>query len=143
MTHVFEIGNQAAHLSRRLRAPFTVVGLSVLLALGGCAGGGGLSLGRQGAAPAARTAAAPAPSDPLLAFAARAQPGAQESLTLADGQPASVRLVRAYHAASGRECREIAVGAGMSERSRLVCGSATSGWVETRPLLPGGGVGRP
>lgn len=143
MKHVFEISNQAAHCSRPLRAVFTAFGLSALLALGGCAGVGGWSLGRQGAAPSGQAAAAPAPSDPLLAFAARAAPGARESVTLANGQPASVRLVRAYHAASGRECREIAVGTGMSERSRLVCGSAETGWAETRPLLPGGGVGRP
>jgi hypothetical protein len=142
MKHVFEIGGPAALCPQRLRVTGTVLGLSALLALGGCAGGGGWSLGRQGAAPATAAAAA-APSDPLLAFAARAQPGDRESLTLAGGQPATVRLVRAYHAASGRECREIAVGTGMAERSRLVCGSDGGGWAESRPLLPGGGVGRP
>lgn len=144
MKQDFEIGSQAAHRARRLRPLVTALGLSGLLVLAGCAGGGRLSLGRPAAAPATPpAAAAAAPSDPLLAFAARAQPGTQESVTLADGQPASLRLVRAYHAASGRECREVAVGTGMAERSRLVCGSAAAGWAESRPLLPGGGVGRP
>ena len=108
MKHAFEIGRHTAHRARRLRPLVTALGLSGLLVLSGCAGAGRLSLGRTGVAPATPPTAA-APTDPLLAFAARAQPGTQESVTLADGQPASLRLVRAYHAASGRECREISV----------------------------------
>lgn len=61
---------------------------------------------------------------------------------LANGQSARVRLVRAYNAASGRECREVLVGAGVAERSRLVCAADAGVWAEARPLL-GGGATRP
>lgn len=140
--------NPAASHNRLARSWLPVLALIPLLALGACArgaaSGGGWGFGRDGAA-AAPTATQPAqpPSDPLLAFAARAQPGAQESLTLTDGQPATVRLVRSYNAASGRECRELQVGTGMAERARLVCATPGGGWAEARPLLRGGGIGRP
>ncbi len=91
--------------------------------------------------PAAPVAAA-APMDPLVAFAATAQPGAETTLALPGGGPALVRVVRAYNAASGRECRELLVGAGIGERTRLVCG-ADGQWAEARPLLRGGGLQRP
>jgi hypothetical protein len=118
-----------------------------LATLGGCARGGASMQGvwpfsRDGAAPAAAAAAA-APADPLAAFAARARPGARESVTLADGQPATVSLARSYNAASGRECRELLVGSGLAERSRLFCATPGGGWAESRALLRGGGVGRP
>jgi len=83
-----------------------------------------------------------APADPIAAFAAGAMPGAQSRIVLSDGQPANVRLVRRYHAASGRECREVLVGAGMSQRAQLVC-QGESGWASARPLLPGAAAGRP
>lgn len=82
------------------------------------------------------------PSDPIAAFAAQAAPGSQSRILLADGQPANVRLLRSYHAASGRECREVLVGAGMSQRSQLVC-LGDGGWSSARPLLPGAAAGRP
>ncbi len=119
--------------------------LAVALLLSGCAGGSGLMsawpFNRQ-AAPAAAAAPLP-PADPVLAFAARSQPGAQDRIILADGQPATARLVRAYNAASGRECREVAVTTGMGERARVVCATPEGGWVETRTLLRGGGIPRP
>ena len=133
-------------VSRRPHATLPLLGIALLgaLSLGGCARGGtGLSWqAGRGTTPAA-PAVAQTPSDPLLAFASRAQPGAQDNIVLGDGQPATVRLARVYAAASGRECREVVVGAGMAERSRLVCVDPSGNWAEARPLLRGGGVARP
>lgn len=116
------------------------IALVALLAISGCA-----RLGGEGGA--GGTAAAPgvgvASSDPVVVFAGRARPGAQERVVMADGQSAQVRLVRTYNAASGRECRELLVGSGMVERPRLVCATGNGGWTEARPLLRGGGAGRP
>ncbi|WP_439598705.1 hypothetical protein [Falsiroseomonas sp.] len=92
--------------------------------------------------PAAAPAGVPASTDPVVIFAGQAQPGSSQRIVLPDGQTAQVRVVRAYNAASGRECREVLVGSGMVERSRLVC-AVPGGWVEARPLLRGGGTARP
>lgn len=74
-------------------------------------------------------------SDPVVAFAANAAPGAEDSVLLpATGQTARLRLVRAYSAASGRECREVQVSAGGAAQMRLLC-SAGTGWREARPLM--------
>lgn len=102
---------------------------------------GGLALlGACAATPQPPVASAPAvPQDPLAAFAAQATPGAQGRVTLPDGQPATVRLARSYHAASGRECREVLVGTGLGQRSQLVCQGEGGNWAATRPLLRGGG----
>lgn len=85
------------------------------------------------------TAAAGGPvapiTDPVVAFAASAGPGAEDTVTLpSTGQTVRLRLVRAYAAASGRECREVQVGAGTGSTSRLLCG-AGNGWREARPLI--------
>ena len=81
-------------------------------------------------------------SDPVVAFAASASPGAEDTVLLAEtGQSARVRLVRAYAAASGRECREVQMGTGGGSSSRLLC-SAGTGWLEARPLIRGS-TGRP
>ena len=81
-------------------------------------------------------------SDPVVAFAASASPGAEDTVLLAEtGQSARVRLVRAYAAASGRECREVLVGTGTGGRTRLLC-RAGEGWREARPLI-GSASGRP
>ncbi|MCO6419276.1 hypothetical protein JYK14_24400 [Siccirubricoccus sp. KC 17139] len=111
------------------------------MALTGCA-----ALGERGGADAdglVTPAAYVTPADPLAAFAATAAPGSQGSVALAGtGQVARVRLLRSYVAASGRECREVLVGSGYDERSRLICQGET-GWVEARPLLRGGAASRP
>lgn len=74
-------------------------------------------------------------SDPIVAFAASSGPGAEETVTLAQtGQAVRLRLVRAYAAASGRECREVQIGAGGGSATRLFCGAGT-GWREARPLI--------
>jgi hypothetical protein len=141
MKQAIVIGRAQA-MPRRGTPGLPLVMLGVALLLPGCAGGGGWPFGRGGATTAAPATAAE-PSDPVLAFAARSQPGTQERITLANGQPATVRLVRAYHAASGRECREVALGTGLGERSRLLCATPEGGWSESRTLLRGGGIPRP
>jgi hypothetical protein len=73
------------------------------------------------------------PGDALAAFAATASVG---SSGVVDGQPA--RLARVYHAASGRECREVVVGGGMSQRALVACREADGSFVSARPLLLGG-----
>jgi hypothetical protein len=81
-------------------------------------------------------------SDPVAAFAAAAAPGSETVAVLPEtGGSARLRLLRSYSAASGRECREVLVGAGFDERSRLVCRDDGAGWVPARPLLRGGGGG--
>jgi 17 kDa common-antigen outer membrane protein len=106
--------------------------LAVLAAglLAGCAETGG-------GAPSAGAETPVAISDPVVAFAASASPGAEDSVVIAStGQTARVRLVRAYTAASGRECREVAVRTGGGSETRLLCRAGT-GWREARPLLRG------
>lgn len=105
-----------------------------LLLLAACAPDGAAP--RQAAEPAAPI------SDPVVAFAAAASPGAEDTVLLpGTGQAARVRLVRAYAAASGRECREVLVGTGGGSASRLLC-RAGDGWREARPLI-GSVTGRP
>ncbi|MCI0756486.1 DVU3141 family protein [Teichococcus vastitatis] len=100
----------------------------------------------QGAPGHASGAAAPLPArpaDPLAAFAARAQPGQVEDVSPQPGAaPVTVRLVRAYQAGSGRECRELTVGYRAS-RPALYCEDPVAGWSVARALLRGGAVGRP
>ncbi|MBR0679876.1 hypothetical protein GXW74_05210 [Roseomonas eburnea] len=100
----------------------------VALLLAACAETGG------GAA--SSIADAPAPiTDPVVAFAASASPGAEDGVVLAGtGQTARVRMVRAYAAASGRECREVLVRTGGGTETRLLCRAGT-GWREARPLI--------
>ncbi len=108
-----------------------------LLLLAACSGGAG-GLWNSTAAPGPSPAAVAASQDPIAVFAAQATPGAQSRVTLADGQPANLRLGRSYFAASGRECREVLVGAGVTQRNQLVCQAEGGVWVPARPLLRGG-----
>lgn len=104
--------------------------LGIALLMAGCA--------ETGVAPAPGAEGPVAPiSDPVVAFAASAGPGAEETVTLpSTGQTVRLRLVRAYAAASGRECREVQMGTGSGSASRLLCGAGT-GWREARPLIRG------
>ena len=88
----------------------------------------------SGGGPAAVASALAPPADPLLAFAGSAAPGASGTVATTDGLRL-VRLVRSYHAASGRECREVALArpAGVEER-RLAC-AIPDGWEWAAPLL--------
>jgi hypothetical protein len=117
------------------RAPLLAVAL-LAAALSGCADDGSR---RQAAAPVAP----PAPTDPVVAFAAQAQPGQEARILLASGQSTMARLARSYSAASGRECREVLLGTGAGQQSQLVCQADHGGWVAARPLLRGGGTSRP
>jgi hypothetical protein len=71
-------------------------------------------------------------TDPIALFAASASPGAEGSVVTGSGQSVRVRLLRAYSAASGRECREVTVSG--SANSRVFCQSAGA-WTEARPLI--------
>jgi hypothetical protein len=84
------------------------------------------------AAPAPVVSAVPRGPDPLGDFAETATPG---SVGFVNGERA--RLVRAYNAASGRECREIILGSGTSERAAVACRSASGQFVSSTPLLRG------
>lgn len=117
------------------KAPLIAATLLAVVVLGGCAGS---APGQQAA-----VAAPPPPTDPVVAFAAQAQPGSESRILLADGQSTTARLARSYSAASGRECREVLLGTGAGQHSRLVCQAENGGWVATRPLLRGGATGRP
>lgn len=111
------------------------------LALSGCAGmpsaPGAEAMPAGAAVP---VAAAPAPAaDPLAAFAATAAPGTEGQVPLpGTGRNARARLLRAYHAASGHECREVLIGSGLEERTSLVC-QQDGTWAAVRPLLRGSG----
>jgi hypothetical protein len=120
-------------LHRRTNRWF-VLGL-LAAAAPGCAGN---PFGFQDAQPAAPAVAA-APADPVAAFAATAVPGSETVAALPDtGGNARLRLLRSYNAASGRECREVLIGTGVSERTRLVCRREDGAWAAARPLLSGG-----
>lgn len=103
---------------------------ALLLALSGCEA--------PGAGSAPQTVAAPAQSlHPVTAFAAESAPGAVGQVVLPEtGQMAHLRLVRAYAAASGRECREVLVRSSGQERTRLFCHDGQT-WIEARPLVSG------
>ena len=101
--------------------------LAVVLLLAGC---GSNDAALRGDAPVV-----PRAPDPIAIFAASATPGADGTVTIPEtGQNIRVRLLRAYAAASGRECREVAVGG--AAQNRLLCRD-DAGWVEARPLLRG------
>jgi hypothetical protein len=113
----------------------------VLGALAAAAPGCSSLLIDGGNAPSAAAAPSP-PADPVAAFAAAAVPGSETVAALpeAGGGGARLRLLRSYAAASGRECREVLIGTGMTERTRLVCRQEGGGWAAARPLLSGGGA---
>lgn len=82
--------------------------------------------------PAAQVASLPRGSDPLGDFAASASRG---QTGMVNGQPA--RFTRSYNAASGRECREIALGSGSNERLVVACRRPDGAFAASRPLLRG------
>ncbi|MEI6159153.1 MAG: DVU3141 family protein [Roseococcus sp.] len=70
--------------------------------------------------------------DPLAEFAVSATPG---SVGTVNGERA--RMNRAYNAASGRECREVILGFGGSERVAVACRDASGAFVSSLPLMRG------
>jgi 17 kDa common-antigen outer membrane protein len=130
----------------RLARPLPMLALAAL-ALTGCAGqqrpAEAPVTGPQPIALAPGAAVPALPGDPIAAFAATATPGAERQVVLpGTGRSTRVRLLRAYNAASGRECREVLVGTGFEERSALVC-RQEEGWATARPLLQRGGTRAP
>jgi hypothetical protein len=118
--------------ARMALGPALVMVLPVLLLAGGCESLT-LTTGTDGAAPA------PVATTTTAALAPIAGTGAMSGGMMTD--PATgqvVRVQRSYFAASGRECRELMTGAGVGERSSLVCQDG-EGWTPSRPLLRGGG----
>ena len=128
----------------------------LLLALGGCATHSteeswwnpvGLGPAPVSPPPATGVVLPVRAADPLAAFAARAQPGQAETVVTADGgRTVSARMVRAYNAASGRECRELQLGASSvpgGAPGATYCKDPSQGWVAARALLRGGAVYRP
>jgi hypothetical protein len=107
-----------------------------LLLLAGC------GADRQMATPAAAPAPVVAQQDPLGQFVGSMPPGQAGTVVLADGRATQARVVRAYAAASGRECREVILGAGTTGRASVLCQSEGQ-WVAARPLLLGSGAARP
>ncbi|MDW8445054.1 MAG: DVU3141 family protein [Acetobacteraceae bacterium] len=104
--------------------------------LGGCAQTAGFWPGFRGGGPPPTATTPAVPADPVLAFAGSANPGAAGTVATSDGVR-QVRLVRSYHAASGRECREVAVERpGGAEERRLAC-AASGGWEWAAPLITG------
>jgi hypothetical protein len=110
--------------------------LGALLLLGGC------GAGRQAATPVAAPAPVAAKQDPLGQFVGAMPAGRAGTVVLADGRTTEARVVRAYAAASGRECREVILGSGTAGRASLLCQSDGQ-WVAARPLLLGSGAARP
>jgi hypothetical protein len=82
--------------------------------------------------PAAQVASLPRGSDALGNFAASATPGQAGTV---NGEAA--RYTRSYNAASGRECREIALGYGGNERVAVACRRPDGTFAASRPLLRG------
>ena len=118
--------------------PFPLLALralvpAALLAVAGCAAG---SAPGGPAAPGVEAA-----EGPLAAFARDAVPGQRGVVTLSDGRPVPVTLLRGYAAGSGRECRLLRVEDVPGGRSELVCRDPDRGWASARPLLRGGAVG--
>lgn len=99
-----------------------------VLPMAGC--GGGASVGGDAAMAPARPIL-----DPIAAFAADPPAQAQAQIFLADSnETVTLRLVRQYAAASGRECREVRVTQRSGDSLRLFC-RAGAGWIEARPLI--------
>lgn len=86
----------------------------------------------------------PRQPDAVGQFIGSAAPGQQAVIAPTPGAaPVQVRMVRAYFAGSGRNCREAAIGGGAYARSAIYCEDPRQGWTETRALLRGGAVSRP
>ena len=118
--------------SDRRKSRWLVLAL-LTVAVSGCAGD------RNTAQPSGPAFGTSPPNDPVAGFAAAAAPGSETVAVLPEtGGNARLRLLRSYNAASGRECREVLIGAGLAERTRLVCRTESGAWVSARPLLSGG-----
>ena len=109
-------------------APRLAFGLVAALSLSGCADYSGLVSGLSSPQVPPPVGSAPPPPvsslDPLSQVALANGAGAEGLIPVAGGASERARVLRAYTAASGRQCREILFGNGIGERSQLVCGDA-------------------
>lgn len=118
--------------------------VAVALALGGCAeylpDVSGLVSGLSSHLVPPPVGSPPPPPvsslDPLSQFALASGQGTEGTVAVAGGVAERARVIRAYNAASGRQCREILFGNGIGERSQLVCGDA-NGFQVAPALLRG------
>ena len=117
-----------AYRGRQMRGSGILSLFALLLA--GCGGTSGLG-GTGEVAPLA-----PRPIlDPIAAFAADPPNNAQAQVFLAErNETVTLRIMRQYAAASGRECREVRVTQRGGDSLRLFCRAGT-GWIEARPLI--------
>lgn len=106
--------------------------VGLLALLGGC------GVQRMAATAAPNPASRHPASDAVSAFAAQASRNEEARVALPDGQAATLRMVRRYLAASGRECAEITVSTATEQRSQLLCQGDQGAWLAARPLLRGG-----
>lgn len=110
--------------------------LAAVLLTSGCAMPSFL---RGRGAPVESSAIPARPMEPLALFASRALPGQEDRVEPSPGYPpVPVRLVRAWNAGSGRECREVAVGGRRDASSQIFCENGAA-WEAARPLLRSGG----
>ncbi len=124
------------------RAGLLLLGLGVLAGCESLPGASAIATAFQpdpgramSSAPLPLPAATAAPqADAVAQFAAGAAPGQSG---MAGSEVA--RLGRAYHAASGRECREVVLGSGFGERAQVACRQPDGSFASARALLQGGG----
>jgi hypothetical protein len=84
------------------------------------------------------TVALPASEDVVANFATQANAGDEAQVILADGRTATLRMVRQYFAASGRDCREVLMRTGSAQNLRLACKADDGAWMTTPSLMGGG-----
>jgi hypothetical protein len=109
--------------------PFGFMVLALLLLAGCGTMGEGTGAANSPMAPPSRIL------DPIAAFAADPPASTEAQVFLADSnESATLRIVRQYSAASGRECREVRVTKRGGSSLRLYC-RAGAGWIEARPLI--------
>lgn len=134
------MGQPVTRAARTRRLTCLAAPMLVALVLSGCGALSGAGSGQTAATP---VAVPQRPMEPLALFASQARQGEQSVLAPAPGAaPVRVQVVRSYYAASGRPCRELALGSGTTTRPALYCEEPT-GWAAARPLLRGGAVARP
>lgn len=80
----------------------------------------------------------PASGDVVANFVRQANTKDEAQVLLADGRTATLRMVRQYFAASGRDCREVLMRTGSAQNLRLACKADDGTWVSTPSLLGGG-----
>ncbi|MCA3278339.1 MAG: hypothetical protein ING10_03605 [Roseomonas sp.] len=120
--------SSGAYRGRQMRGSGSLLLVALLLA--GCGGTSGLGGTGEGASVAPRPIL-----DPIAAFAADPPTEAQAQIFLADqNETVTLRIMRQYAAASGRECREVRVTQRGGDSLRLFCRAGT-GWIEARPLI--------